>query len=509
VVGREPSGREDLLRFELWQEQGGRCLYSDRDISPNMIVASDNTVQVDHILPWSRSGDDSFVNKTLCFAKANQDKRGATPFEWMGADTARWETYRACVESNKSMKGRKKRNYLLRDSAVLTEKFRPRNLNDTKYATRLTLDLLARMYPESDRFTGVPRKPEEAKKTRRLFARPGGLTDRLRRAWGLQGLKKDDNGKRIADDRHHALDALIVAVTSESALNQLTRAAQVEEERGSSRFIAGFPPPWPGFRDEAHAMMREVFVSRAERRRARGEAHAQTVRRVAETGDGPVVYERKTVDALTAADLDRVKDPDRNAATIASLREWIGAGKPRDRRPLSPKGDPIAKVRLATTRKVDVLVRDGVAERGEMVRVDVFRKKNRRDAWEYYLVPIYPHQVFDAEDWPMPPNRAVSAYKAESEWPVMDGSFEFLWSVHSRSFTEVEKSDGTFIDGYFMGLHRTTGAISLSVHYSKNESVEGIGARTLKSFKKYAIDRLGNRTEIVSEKRTWRGAVCT
>lgn len=508
-LGHECQSADDLMRYELWKEQGTHCLYCNTAIVHADLVAADNRLQVDHILPWSRSGDDSFVNKTLCHSSCNQNKRGATPFEWMGADAARWETYRACVESNKAMKGRKKRNYLLRDAAVLTEKFRPRNLNDTKYATRLTLDLLARMYPESDRFTGVPRKPEDEKKTRRLFARPGGLTDRLRRAWGVQGLKKDDAGKRIADDRHHALDALIVAAMSEGALNQLTRAAQAEEERGSSRFIADFPPPWPGFRDEAHAALREVFVSRAERRRARGEAHAQTVRRVTDTGDGPVVYERKAVDALTLSDLERVKDPARNAATIASLREWITAGKPKDRRPLSPKGDPIAKVRLATTKKVDVLVRDGVAERGEMVRVDVFRKKNKRDAWEYYLVPIYPHQVFDAEDWPVPPNQAVSAYKAESEWPEMDGSFEFLWSIHSRSFAEVEKSDGTFIDGYFMGLHRTTGAISLSAHYSRNECVEGIGARTLKSFRKYAIDRLGRRTEIVSEKRTWHGAVCT
>jgi hypothetical protein len=57
--------------------------------------------------------------------------------------------------------------------------------------------------------------------------------------------------------------------------------------------------------------------------------------------------------------------PDQRAATVAALREWIASGKPKDRRPLSPKGDAISKVRLATTKKVDVLVRDGVAERGE------------------------------------------------------------------------------------------------------------------------------------------------
>jgi len=301
---------------------------------------------------------------------------------------------------------------------------------------------------------------------------------------------------------------LIVAAMSEGALQQLTRAAQIEEERGSSRFIADFPQPWPGFRDEAHVHLREVFVSRAERRRARGEGHAQTVRRVDQTDDGPVVNERKAVDALTEGDLTRIKNPDRNAATIASLREWIRAGKPKDRRPLSPKGDPIAKVRLTTTKKVDVLVREGVAERGEMVRVDVFRKKNKREAWEYYLVPIYPHQVFDAKDWPLPPNRAVSSSKPEEEWPEMT-HHDFLWSAYPMCFLEVEKTDGTFIDGYFRGADRSTGAISLSSHYSRDDSVRGIGAKTLRSFKKFSIDRLGRRKEILREKRTWRGAVCT
>ena len=509
VVGREPSGREDLMRFELWQEQNGRCLYSDREIHPDQIVADDNSVQVDHILPWSRSGDDSYINKTLCFAKANQDKRGRTPFEWLGQDPDRWERFRAAVEANKAIKGIKKRNYLLRDANRMTEKFRPRNLNDTKYATRLTLDLLAsEFYPASDQFTGIPSSPDEARRVRRLFARPGGLTDRLRRAWGLQGLKKDDKGKRIADDRHHALDALIVAAMSESTLQQLTLAAQREEERGSSRFIATFPQPWPGFREQAEDARKKVFVSRAERRRARGEGHAQTIRRLEQTQEGPVVYERKSVDGLKIADLERVKDPERNAALIASLREWIESGQPKDRRPLSPKGDPIAKVRLATTKKVDVLIRDGVAERGEMVRVDVFRKPNKCGDFEYFLVPIYPHQVFDPQTWPEPPSKAVAAYKPEEEWPEMT-DHAFLWSIYPFSLLEVETAKGLSVFGYFRGMNRATGAISISKHQSRDEIEEGIGARTLRIFSKYQVDRLGEYSAVATEKRTWHGVACT
>ena len=173
ALGREAANAEDLMRFELWKEQGGRCMYTDREIHPNAIVSSDRTVEVDHILPWSRSGDDSFVNKMLCFASANQEKKGRTPFEWLGKDEAKWEGLVGRVELNKAMKGRKKRNYLLKDASILETKFRERNINDTRYATRVLLNTLARKYADDKKV--------------HVFARPGPLTDRLRRGWGIQG----------------------------------------------------------------------------------------------------------------------------------------------------------------------------------------------------------------------------------------------------------------------------------------------------------------------------------
>lgn len=495
TVGVEARGAEDLLRFELWREQNGRCLYTDRAIDPDAIVASDNSVQVDHILPWSRSGDDSFVNKTLCYAHANQEKKDRTPFEWLGGDEQRWMRFVEAVEALKGMKGRKKRNYLLKDASLLEETFRPRNLNDTRYACRLLADVLARIYPGDG--------------NRRVFARPGPLTDRLRRGWGIQELKKDAEGNRVDDDRHHALDALVVAATTEGALQKLTRAFQEAERTGSRRDFARLDPPWPGFLAEARARLAEIFVSRAESRRARGEAHGATIRQIGENGDDRIVYERRGVDALTDKDLARIKDPDRNAKLIEALREWIAAGKPKDRRPLSPKGDPVAKVRLSTNRKVDVLVREGAADRGEMARIDVFKRKNRRAAWEYFVVPIYPHQIADRAAWPTPPDRAVQANTPEERWPKIDGGFEFCWSLYPMSFVELIKPDGEVIEGYLRGVSRNTGAFSVSPHNTKQMVQNGIGGRKLKSIRKFTVDRLGRRFEVPRETRTWRGAACT
>jgi CRISPR-associated endonuclease Csn1 len=492
VVGQEPSGAGDLLRFELWREQNGRSLYSDREIHPNAIVASDNSVQVDHILPWSRSGDDSFINKTLCFAGENQEKKGQTPFEWFGKDEARWTAFVARVETNKAMKGRKKRNYILKDASLLEEKFRPRNLGDTRYATRLLGEFLARLYTIDG--------------SRHIYARPGPLTDRLRRGWGAQNLKKDEQGNRVDDDRHHALDALIVAATTEGALQKLTRAFQEAERIGAHRDFANLDPPWSGFIEEMRAKLAAVFVSRAERRRARGEAHAATVRQIGERDGQKIVYERKNVDTLTEKDLDRVKDLERNAKLVASLREWIAAGKPKDRRPLSPKGDPINKVRLQTNKKMDVLIRDGASDRGEMVRADIFKKKNQQGKWQYFLVPIYPHQVATLK---IPPNRAIQANTDEFLWPEMDATYEFCWSIYPMSFIQLTKPDGEIIEGYSRNPSRSTGAFTISPQFSLQDVRPGIGARTLLDFRKFNVDRLGRRFPIPKEIRTWHGEVCT
>jgi len=498
TVGVEPSGAEDMQRFELWTEQKGRCLYTDTAIPPNAILAKDNRVQVDHILPWSRFGDDSFINKTLCFAGANQEKKGRTPFEWFGQEQDRWQKFAAAIEGTKGMKGRKKRNYLLRDAQSIQEKFRERNLNDTRYACRILMEHLAADYPQD--------------KNRYVFARPGALTDRLRRGWGLQDLKKvlePDGEKRKHDDRHHALDAIIVAATSESALQGLTRAFQEAEVRGSHRDFADFPPPWPGFIEEVRQRFREILVSRAERGRARGEAHAATISQLKQTDDGPVIFERKAVDKLTLKDLERVKDPDRNAALIGALRGWIEAGKPKNTPPLSPKGDPIRKIRLITTDKPAVPVRGGNAERGEMVRVDVFRKANKRGVYEYFLVPIYPHQVADKKGWPTPPNRSARAATTEDQWPEITESHEYIFGLNQRAFVEVEQADGTVISGYFMGLNRNTASITISAPHSTAEVKTSIGVQRLRRFEKYRVDRLGNLFLVEREKRTWHGVVCT
>lgn len=473
------------------------------------MVATNNGVQVDHILPWSRFGDDSFNNKTLCVAGANQAKKGRTPYEWFASERTEeeWDAFVQRIEPNRNLKGFKKRNLLLKNAAEVEERFRTRNLNDTRYAAKILADAAKLLYPHGER--------QEKGGVRRVFVRPGAVTAALRRAWGLEPLKKV-NGERVRDDRHHALDALVVAATTERELQRITKTFQRAEQQGIARPLQKVEMPWEGFRDDVIETYGRIRVARPERRRARGEGHAATIRQVSIRDGKDVVFERKPVANLTAADLGRVKDPERNAAIVEAIREWIEAGKPANALPRSPRGDIIGKIRLEVKKKPSVMTRDGTADRGAMIRVDVFSKKNRNGKDEWYLVPIYPHQVADKKGWPKPPNRAVVAHKEENEWTEIGHEYAFRFSLYPRSYVEVTKPDGQVLVGYFAGLDRSGGQINLANHRNPTlfeddagNRTKSLGAKTLLSIKKYNMDRFGNCSETRREVRTWRGKACT
>ncbi len=492
----EPDA-EDLLRYELWKEQGYRCIYTDREIAPEDIRADRNQVQVDHVLPRSRSQDNSYTNKVLCLTQANQDKGQHTPWEWKvenEGDDEWWREFEARVRALQ-IKRFKQNTLLMRNFRDRENVFSERNLNETKYAARATLAALREYYSDEP----DPNAEGYLSRKRRLFARPGTVTAQLRRAWGLEGIKNR------AEDRHHALDALICAVGSEATLQRLTREYQALEREGRARWTPNVRPPWPDFRNNAIAAIESVFVSRSEKRRGRGAGHDATIYAVGVDEDGgEITYERKAVAKLEKRDLERVKDPERNRALITSLEAWIEAGKPRDVPPLSPKGDPIRKVALRRGPKAGMKLNEGHVDNANMVRVDVFAKEGR-----FYLVPIYTHQVMNKAKWPTPPNRAIKPKAPESEWPIIDERFEFCFSLYPDCYIEIVKGNGELIEGYYRSTDRANGAFTVSTHNLRLPLIRGIGARTLHSFRKFQIDRLGRRHEIVRETRTWHGVACT
>jgi CRISPR-associated endonuclease Csn1 len=506
----------ELMRYELWKEQGGKCAYwilwrhcgggrhytaghmPEGSIALTSLLDEYNQVQIDHILPRSRTFDNSFHNLCLCSTAANQAKGNLTPWEWLGRDNPEaWHEYEAWIRSLR-IKGLKKRNYTLKNLDQDREgRFHERNLTDSRYAARLVLAWFAEEYEN----LGVDDHDLEGCAINRFRSRPGQLTSILRQSWGVNGLKYDDMKQRVGD-RHHALDALVVACCTESTLQKMTQLYKLmEHHQEKYRLTPQIPAPWDNFRNDAARMLRNVFVSRAERGNTKGALHEETLRQVrVEIDDNgnerEIVYERVAIKDLNENDLVRIKDAERNKWLIDILRAWIAAGKPKGTPPSSPKGDPIRKVRLrrgAFTSGIKVARGEGLAQadNAKMVRTDVFTKDGK-----YYLIPVYTSQIARGEA----PNRAVVANKPESEWTLIDDTFSYLFSMTPNSYIVTEDRKGLIREGYFTSTDRTTAAITLRQANDHTKEIRS-GTKTLKLFQKYRVDRLGRLYRVRKEVR--------
>ena len=201
----------DLLKYKLWQEQGEICPYSLKRIKIEELF-DNNLVQIDHILPYSRTFDDSYFNKTLVLTKYNQEKREKTPYEWFG-NTSKWGEFKNYI-SSLNITDRKKDNYLLTQlTDEMASEMRNQNLNDTKYISKYLVNFM-KAHLNVDKISSYS----------------GSITGRLRARWGLNGLThslessnyyvKRNNYEEIKKNRenhlHHAMDALVIASITKS-----------------------------------------------------------------------------------------------------------------------------------------------------------------------------------------------------------------------------------------------------------------------------------------------------
>lgn len=205
--------RERRRRLLMWERQGGVCLYSGQPISPAAALLGEVT-EVDHVLPRSRTLDDSLHNLVLVFKTANQGKGNLPPWD------AFPDRRDAIFERAQDLFAKKKisRELMRRigpeGPAMLNDRdWLGRQLVETGYASKLARQYLGCLLPTQD-----------------ILMVPGSLTAKLRDA--AIALRPDEpNLKKSRDDhRHHALDAMMLGLVDLHLLQQAnTRSARDEE----------------------------------------------------------------------------------------------------------------------------------------------------------------------------------------------------------------------------------------------------------------------------------------
>ena len=88
-IGQRDTGRNRVL-LKLWEELNPdnpldrRCVYTGQRISIGMLFSDEGLVDIDHILPFGVTLDNSDANRLLCTSEANKLKRKRSPSEAFG-----------------------------------------------------------------------------------------------------------------------------------------------------------------------------------------------------------------------------------------------------------------------------------------------------------------------------------------------------------------------------------------------------------------------------------------
>jgi len=223
--------KKDIEKYKLWMEFDGCSPYEPTKRIELAELFNKALYEIEHIIPKSRYFDDSFNNKTIARVNVNKEKDNQTAYDYMAGKSAELlYQYTEGIKHNQKI-SKTKRKYLLLEGKDIPDDFVNRQLNETRYITSETLKLLKSV-------------------CRNVYSTSGSVTDYLRHNWGYDNILQDlnltrvspediiirevDNKKQQAikdwskrlDNRHHALDAIVIACTKQGYIQQLNRLNQ-------------------------------------------------------------------------------------------------------------------------------------------------------------------------------------------------------------------------------------------------------------------------------------------
>ncbi len=313
------ANRMRLRLYEDLEALGKRCVYTGQQIGTHNLFTSE--VEIEHILPFSRTFDDGYSNKTLSMRQANRDKKNQTPHEAFGhsPDGYDWdEISKRAAELPKNKSWR-----FAPDAMARFEEFEggflARQLTDTQYISRLAKGYLSAIYG------GEGHKGYK----NNVWVINGRLTADLRHIWGLNSVLRGHNEpeseaqkKNRNDHRHHALDAIVIGCTDRSMLQHAARKATKNEHDFTDNLMKGAPPPWGAeggqFRTDVENSVRAITVSHKPDHGIQDAMHNDTAYGIPKGKEGEPdkkgvrkVVTRKAIDSdsfKSPKDLEKIRD---------------------------------------------------------------------------------------------------------------------------------------------------------------------------------------------------------
>ena len=315
----------EINKYKLWLEQGYISPYTGKLIPLSDLFTT--KYQIEHIIPQSRLFDNSLANKVICESEVNDLKGNRTALEFILKNEDRIvtlsggkivkiftkEAYNQHINSY-YFKNKNKQKRLL--SEEIPEKFIERQLNDTKYISKIVKNLLSKIVREED---------EQEVTSKNIISLNGSITSKMKQDWGLNDVwnklvsprferlntitnsgdfgkiefKRDEFGnsgkqvfqttvpdeiakgfsKKRIDHRHHALDALVIACVNRTHINYLNNLnAKDENDKtfnnglrnkicrktksdANGNYKWEFHKPWENFTKKAEDELNQTIIS--------------------------------------------------------------------------------------------------------------------------------------------------------------------------------------------------------------------------------------------------------
>ena len=314
----KPVAKSDIMRYRLWLEQRYRSPYTG-DIIPLSKLFTP-AYEIEHVIPQARYFDNSLSNKVICESEVNKLKDCMLGYEFIlnkGGSVIKGSfgkeihiftktEYEEFVRENYRKNPIKMRKLLSED---IPKSFIQRQMNDTRYIARKTIELLSHLVREDG---------EKEATSKNVIVTSGSITDRLKKEWGLNDVWNDIvaprferlntitgssdfgewvnmDGKRFfrtnvplaislgfskkrIDHRHHAMDAMVIACTTRNHVNYLNNSSAAEKNEdhrfdlrnklcykdkalGSDNYTWRFVKPWDNFTADAKRELQSIIVS--------------------------------------------------------------------------------------------------------------------------------------------------------------------------------------------------------------------------------------------------------